>query len=140
MSGSIDPTGLKLKEMFFSKGSLLTGQEFPDRYFQQDRLSVRSRSVAKNTGTPPGTRKAHGRRRSAVGIQTDMEDFEMNGSSEADYLQELSSRHDEVMLKLDELEQKISSVLDEYLGKVETSASEIHSELVRIGAESSVEL
>jgi len=44
--------------------------------------------------------------------------------SEVDYLQELSERHDEVMEKLDDLEKKISMVLDEYLGKVEALTNE----------------
>ncbi len=69
-----------------------------------------------------------------------MEDFAMSGSSEVDYLQELSSRHDEVMQKLDELEKKISSVLDEYLGKVESSRPDIQEELTRLRAESGSEL
>lgn len=54
---------------------------------------------------------------------------------EVDYLQELSDRHDEVMEKLDELEKKISSVLDEYLGKVENSALEAQEELNRLAEE-----
>ncbi|MBQ6109171.1 MAG: hypothetical protein IJK97_13240 [Thermoguttaceae bacterium] len=45
-------------------------------------------------------------------------------TAEVDYLQELSSRHDEVVAKLDELEKKITLVLDEYLGKVKAITDE----------------
>ena len=45
-------------------------------------------------------------------------------TAEVDYLQELSSRHDEVVAKLDELEKKITLVLDEYLGKVKEITDE----------------
>ncbi len=45
-------------------------------------------------------------------------------TAEVDYLQELSSRHDEVMTKLDELEKKITMVLDEYLVKVQAITEE----------------
>lgn len=45
-------------------------------------------------------------------------------TAEVDYLQELSSRHDEVVEKLDELEKKITLVLDEYLGKVRAITEE----------------
>lgn len=51
-----------------------------------------------------------------------------NETPTADYLQELSDRHDEVMERLDDLEKRISSVLDEYLGKVESSAREVQRE------------
>ncbi len=46
-----------------------------------------------------------------------------------DYLQELSDRHDDVMEKLDELEKMINSVLEEYLGKVESAAKDAQKEL-----------
>ena len=45
-------------------------------------------------------------------------------TAEVDYLQELSSRHDEVVAKLDELEKKITLVLDEYLVKVQAITDE----------------
>ena len=45
-------------------------------------------------------------------------------TAEVDYLQELSSRHDEVVAKLDELEKKITLVLDEYLEKVQAITDE----------------
>ncbi len=61
-------------------------------------------------------------------------------TTEVDYLQELATRHDEVMDKLDELEAKIASVLDEYLGKVETSAKEMEQEIDAIAEESGVQL
>lgn len=53
-------------------------------------------------------------------------------SAETDYLQELSLRHDEVMEKLDELEERIAAVLDEYLGKVESTAQELQEDWERV--------
>ncbi|MDO4571315.1 MAG: hypothetical protein Q4D38_13095 [Planctomycetia bacterium] len=44
---------------------------------------------------------------------------------DADVLQELSERHDEVMAKLDALEEKIQNVLNDYFGKVSASLEQL---------------
>ncbi len=59
-------------------------------------------------------------------------------TTEVDYLQELATRHDEVFNKLDELEAKIASVLEEYLGNVEASVKEMEREIDEIAEESDV--
>ena len=45
-------------------------------------------------------------------------------TAEVDYIQELADHQDEVMEKLDELEQKINLVMNEYLGRVEALTNE----------------